>query len=310
LAFLVFRSELLFTSTFHPVLSYGGNVFTLALAPTRAPLPILQTMSFISLLSKFVLRSKSIVPAATICILLVIYLSSSYSFPSSSSDSIYQLDENDWISEENDHRAAHDPDAPIIVLPDGISPTKPPRPAKPPRILANAMTYVKDNLPDDFPNPASLLLPSDELFAEFLSQPASIPPKETIFPEEKLSEIREAGAGPLVPAGGRWDPPKGSFAQRWKEPKLGEKQDMPKIQAVFGEEAAEDRKLREGRRDVVRGAFVVSTSSRPTARERRKVARAERASSPYPDPFHQHAWAAYKANAWGNDEIRPVSGVP
>ena len=57
----------------------------------------------------------------------------------------------------------------------------------------------------------------------------------------------------------------------------GKPKKLPKIQAKFEKETAEQKKDRLAKRDIIKEAFV-------------------------------HAWSGYKKYAWGHDEIKPVSG--
>ncbi|KAL7414585.1 glycoside hydrolase [Mrakia frigida] len=151
---------------------------------------------------------------------------------------------------------------------------------KPPRKVKNAASFVEPVLPDDFPSRESLPLPKD--FPQFLGVKESKPPNVTFFDDETmLSKIRplDLKRKPLA-RGGNWTSPRGTFAREWEDPVLGERvEDWPKVQFQdWEEESEEEKELREGRKEVVKGAFL-------------------------------HAWSGYKALAWQHDEIRPLSGV-
>lgn len=133
---------------------------------------------------------------------------------------------------------------------------------KPPRIVKDAAKLAHPDLPPDFPDPDSLPKPSD--FARFLEMGGrkiwkGKEPNVTVFPDELLKHIRPEGIswGELA-RGGNWSTEHGTFAREWEDNEMGEPQrEMPKVQ--FQDWAAEsggERELREGRRDVVKGAFL------------------------------------------------------
>lgn len=158
-------------------------------------------------------------------------------------------------------------------LPPALIPQAAPRPGAPPkapapartlRRVANASSLLVD-LPPDFPPAGSLRHPST--FAQFASPPPSQRPVVDKFPDELLKDIRpEAWTGTVGPAGGLWDPPRGSFAREWSAPEHVEfgpgKQQagaLPRIQFDFPPEDERDpdrRQLVAERREVVRNAFL------------------------------------------------------
>jgi len=88
----------------------------------------------------------------------------------------------------------------------------------------------------------------------------SKPPNVTFFDDEKsLSKIRslESKREPLA-RGGNWTSSRGTFAREWVAPVMEEKlEEWPKVQYQQWEvETQEEKELREGRKEVVRNAFL------------------------------------------------------
>ncbi|CED84698.1 1, 2-alpha-mannosidase [Phaffia rhodozyma] len=166
---------------------------------------------------------------------------------------------------------------------------------KPPRHVKNAASLFPI-LPPDFPDEASLLNPTS--LDKLQSPPISRSPRVVEFPEEMVKDLfpealyhgaqsASVGTKGVLPREGQWTPPEGSFAATWTAPKSFDIQDrdedvpLNRIQFDFEgrTESNKAKALRISRRDVVRNAFL-------------------------------HAWEGYKSNAWGHDEVGPVSGKP
>ena len=119
-------------------------------------------------------------------------------------------------------------------------------------------------LPPDDPPLSSLPL-RHEWTPELEHPPPNKPPVWNPYPQDKLSELFPA-EGP-----GRKDPPEArkkgkggralsSFASSWRAPKMGPAVDAPRVQAqpsAFSRSKERER-LTEGRREVVRNAFLVA----------------------------------------------------
>lgn len=185
-------------------------------------------------------------------------------------------------------------------------------PGQPPRRVLNAASLMPE-LPPDFPPLESLRHPST--FEHFARSPPSQKPIVDAFPAEQLPAIRPAEwTGKAAPAGGTWAPPRGTFAREWvspdwvsfgsDKPKANE---LPKIQFDFQPEAERDddrRTLVAARREVVRNAFLSISHSAQSPD-------LDAGNKPLTSPLllmDRHAWEGYKKQAWGSDEVKPVTG--
>ncbi|KAK8869481.1 hypothetical protein IAR55_000046 [Kwoniella newhampshirensis] len=134
----------------------------------------------------------------------------------------------------------------------------------------------------------SLLPPPSSLFPEIdLSTSTSIPPQITPFPEERFREIYS-------------DPPD-------VPPEIGN--ELPPDAWVKAWVSPEDWDAKGGNGDIKRVQWSGFAGGRDRwESEKEKVVREERKEAV--KRGFKHAWEAYKANAWGHDEIMPVSMTP
>ncbi|WVW82696.1 hypothetical protein I302_104707 [Kwoniella bestiolae CBS 10118] len=133
----------------------------------------------------------------------------------------------------------------------------------------------------------SLLPPPEDLLPEINLRESS-PPREEVYPDDKLRMIiSPTPDNEEIP---RNTIPPDAWATKWMEERRpedwkGQKGDMKKVQwSGFARgrdnwENAKQKKEREKRRDAVKRGF-------------------------------KHAWEAYKRHAWGHDEVRPISQTP